>query len=71
MVMPESFPGLLMRRQIDNREDELLNSRVLFLMTYGTTLNFQDLFDSHQLAESIATVAGSYLCVVYVIAYSR
>ncbi|KAG7002200.1 hypothetical protein G7Y79_00028g062210 [Physcia stellaris] len=36
-----------------NREDELLNSRVLFLMTYGTTLSFHDLFDHHQLADSI------------------
>ena len=33
-------------------------------MTYGTTLNFGDLFDDHQLAESIATVMPLFLIAV-------
>ncbi|KAL8738381.1 MAG: hypothetical protein Q9181_000803 [Wetmoreana brouardii] len=41
------------RLKNDNREDELLNSRILFLMTYNTTLDFGELFDDYQLAESI------------------
>ncbi|KAL8781328.1 MAG: hypothetical protein Q9194_000419 [Teloschistes cf. exilis] len=39
----------------DNREDELLYSRILFLMTYNTTLDFCELFDDYQLAESICS----------------
>ncbi|KAI4246519.1 MAG: hypothetical protein L6R40_001882 [Gallowayella cf. fulva] len=41
------------RLKNDNREDELLNSRILFFMTYDTTLDFSKLFDECQLAESI------------------
>ncbi|KAL8942060.1 MAG: hypothetical protein Q9216_001872 [Gyalolechia sp. 2 TL-2023] len=41
------------RLKSDNRDDELLNSRILFLMTYNTTLDFDDIFKDHQLAESI------------------
>ncbi|KAL8927823.1 MAG: hypothetical protein Q9172_001196 [Xanthocarpia lactea] len=41
------------RLKNDNREDELLNSRILFLLTYDTTLDFSQLFDEYQLAESI------------------
>ncbi|KAL9605154.1 MAG: hypothetical protein Q9219_000088 [cf. Caloplaca sp. 3 TL-2023] len=41
------------RLKNDNREDELLNSRILFLMTYNTNLDFDDIFKNHQLAESI------------------
>ncbi|KAI4133420.1 MAG: hypothetical protein LQ338_000156 [Usnochroma carphineum] len=36
-----------------NREDELLYSRILFLTTYDTTLDFEDIFTNHHLAESI------------------
>ncbi|KAL8674338.1 MAG: hypothetical protein Q9168_001267 [Polycauliona sp. 1 TL-2023] len=36
-----------------NREDELLYSRMLFLLTYETTFDFIQLFDECQLAESI------------------
>lgn len=42
--------------QNDNREDELLTSRVLFLSTYDTKLDFDDLFNNHQLAESMNQV---------------
>ncbi|KAL8809044.1 MAG: hypothetical protein Q9223_003498 [Gallowayella weberi] len=41
------------RLKNDSREDELLNSRILFLITYDTTFDFSDLFDNYQLAESI------------------
>ncbi|MCJ1224808.1 hypothetical protein MMC12_001453 [Toensbergia leucococca] len=37
----------------DNREDELLNSRILFLLTYESTLDFDDLIEHHLLAESM------------------
>lgn len=47
---------MLKNSQNDNREDELLNSRILFLMTYGTRLDFSALFDQQQLAESITAV---------------
>lgn len=43
------------RLKNDNREDELLNSRILFLMTYDTTLDFTALFDHQQLAESVVS----------------
>ncbi|KAL8993398.1 MAG: hypothetical protein Q9169_006376 [Polycauliona sp. 2 TL-2023] len=36
-----------------NKEDELLNSRILFLLTYETAFDFSQLFEEHQLAESI------------------
>ncbi|KAL8695436.1 MAG: hypothetical protein Q9218_000014 [Villophora microphyllina] len=39
--------------QNDNREDELLYSRILFLLTYNTTLDFSEVFDDYHLAESI------------------
>ncbi|KAL8808329.1 MAG: hypothetical protein Q9182_000149 [Xanthomendoza sp. 2 TL-2023] len=41
------------RLKNDSREDELLNSRILFLITYDTAFDFSDLFDNYQLAESI------------------
>ncbi|KAL8709079.1 MAG: hypothetical protein Q9220_006100 [cf. Caloplaca sp. 1 TL-2023] len=44
------------RLKNDNREDELLNSRILFLMTYNTTYDFDELFEDYQLAESIHSV---------------
>lgn len=37
----------------DNREDELLNSRILFLVSYDKTLDFNELFDNNDLAGSI------------------
>ncbi|CAO1596496.1 MAG: hypothetical protein LQ349_003735 [Xanthoria aureola] len=41
------------RLKNDNREDELLNSRILFLLTYDTAFDFSQLFEEYQLAESI------------------
>ncbi|KAL8854268.1 MAG: hypothetical protein Q9221_000982 [Calogaya cf. arnoldii] len=41
------------RLKNDNREDELLNSRILFLLTYDTAFDFTQLFDEYQLGESI------------------
>ncbi|SLM33786.1 Guanine nucleotide exchange factor, Ric8 [Lasallia pustulata] len=41
------------RLKNDNRDDEFLVSRILFLMTYDTNLNFDGLFEHHQLSESI------------------
>ncbi|OTB01225.1 hypothetical protein M426DRAFT_221857 [Hypoxylon sp. CI-4A] len=37
----------------DNRDDEFLVSRVLFLTTYGTNMNLIDLIDKHHLADAI------------------
>ncbi|KAI1384314.1 guanine nucleotide exchange factor [Hypoxylon trugodes] len=37
----------------DNRDDEFLASRLLFLTTYGTNMNLAELIDKHQLADSI------------------
>lgn len=39
----------------DNSDDEFLLSRILFLMTYGTTANFQELIKKNRLADSINT----------------
>ncbi|KAF2233259.1 hypothetical protein EV356DRAFT_524585 [Viridothelium virens] len=38
---------------LDNRDDEFLLGRILFLMTYDTTLNFEDLIKNIHLDESI------------------
>ena len=45
--------------QNDNRDDEFLASRILFLMTYNTTLDFNPLFDDYQLGDSINAVRNS------------
>lgn len=37
----------------DDRDDEFLVSRVIFLTTYGTNANIPELIDKHQLAETI------------------
>ncbi|TKA77070.1 hypothetical protein B0A49_03431 [Cryomyces minteri] len=41
------------RLKIDNRDDEFLVSRILFLMTYNTDVDFNQLKREHQIAESI------------------
>ncbi|MCJ1477990.1 hypothetical protein MMC13_006665 [Lambiella insularis] len=48
-------PKAAERIKNDNRDDEFLGSRLLFLTTYETNLDFEDLFENHQLAESINT----------------
>ncbi|KAJ9640469.1 hypothetical protein H2199_006008 [Coniosporium tulheliwenetii] len=40
-------------KETDNRDDEFLVSRILFLLTYETNINFENLVDQHQLADSI------------------
>ena len=42
--------------QNDNRDDEFLISRILFLMTYDTNLDYEKLVAAHQLAESVNQV---------------
>lgn len=42
--------------QEDNSDDEFLASRLLFLTTYGSGLDFDKLFDSYFLGESINNV---------------
>lgn len=41
------------RLKIDDRDDEFLASRLLFLLTYNTKLDFEVLFNQHDLADSI------------------
>lgn len=41
------------RLKIDNRDDEFLISRILFLLTYNTTVDFDLLISKHNLTESI------------------
>ncbi len=45
-----------MSLQSDNLEDQLLQSRILFLLSYGNTLDFNQLFDENELAETINMV---------------
>ena len=45
--------------QNENQDDEFLLSRVLFLTTYETTLNFDHLCDGHNLVENINAVSFS------------
>jgi len=40
--------------QNDTRDDEFLVSRIIFLATYGTTIDLVNLIDEHGLAETIA-----------------
>ena len=42
--------------QNDNRDDEFLISRILFLTTYNTNLDFERLIDQYHLADNINTV---------------
>lgn len=41
------------RLKADDRDDEFLISRILFLLTYGTNFDFEPLLNEHQLIESI------------------
>lgn len=55
-ILAEARNTGLMMGQVDNRDDEFLISRILFLMTYDTTLDFDQLNAEHQLADSINKV---------------
>lgn len=64
-IQSEVFDFLrLTRRQSDNREDEFLLGRILFLMTYDTTLNFETLIKENHLDESINEVKQRMLMPV-------
>ena len=46
-------PKAAERLKIDNRDDEFLISRMLFLLTYNTKIDFETLVEQNQLADSI------------------
>ena len=46
-------PKAAERLKIDDRDDEFLISRILFLMTYNTKVDFEGLVEQQQLADSI------------------
>ncbi|SMR50857.1 unnamed protein product [Zymoseptoria tritici ST99CH_1A5] len=46
-------PKAAERLKVDNRDDEFLVARMLFLLTYKTKIDFGALINQHQLAESI------------------
>lgn len=46
-------PKLSDRLKVDNRDDEFLASRILFLLTYNTKVDFDKLVEHNHLAESI------------------
>lgn len=44
------------RLRIDDRNDEFLISRIIFLLTYKTTVDLVELVKKHELASSICRV---------------
>lgn len=46
-------PKAAERLKVDDRDDEFLISRMLFLLTYNTKVDFEDLIEQNRLAESI------------------
>lgn len=44
------------RLRIDDRNDEFLISRIIFLLTYKTTVDLVELVEKHELASSICRV---------------
>ena len=46
-------PKAAERLKVDDRDDEFLTSRMLFLLTYNTKVDFEELVEQHQLVESI------------------
>ncbi|KAK4506332.1 hypothetical protein PRZ48_000062 [Zasmidium cellare] len=46
-------PKAAERLKVDNRDDEFLISRILFLLTYNTKIDFEVLVNEHKLADSI------------------
>ncbi|KAJ5610623.1 hypothetical protein N7510_007342 [Penicillium lagena] len=41
------------RLKVDNSEDEMVASRILFFATYDTTMNYDDLINKHSLGDNI------------------
>ncbi|KAL6716475.1 hypothetical protein ACLMJK_006042 [Lecanora helva] len=52
-LVNEGYAPAVAKRLRGSLEDELLCSRILFLLTYETTFNFEDLFNNASLASSI------------------
>lgn len=46
-------PKAAERLKVDNRDDEFLSARILFLLTYNTRVDFEKLVAENQLADSI------------------
>lgn len=46
-------PKAAVRLKVDDRDDEFLISRILFLLTYNTKINFEELIENNELAQSI------------------
>ncbi|RKF62184.1 Synembryn-A [Erysiphe neolycopersici] len=44
----------------DNREDEFLTSRILFLTTYGTNIDLEKLIDQYRIADNICINIGRH-----------
>lgn len=50
----------------DNSEDEMVISRILFLSTYDTTMDFEKLINENSLGNNINNVSGdSAFCFIY------
>lgn len=58
-MLPVVVLLVLINGQSENSEDEMAISRILFLSTYHTTMDFQKLINDHALAANIHYV--SYL----------
>ncbi|KAK8432252.1 guanine nucleotide exchange factor [Phyllosticta citricarpa] len=52
--------GVAEPAQCDNADDEFLASRILFLLTYDTNLNFDDLMKNNQLGDAIMQNVGRH-----------
>ncbi|QUC23705.1 uncharacterized protein UV8b_07946 [Ustilaginoidea virens] len=50
--------------KVDNWDNEFLLSRILFLSTYGTTIDLTDLIENHQLAEHIVNNLERHVTVL-------
>jgi Guanine nucleotide exchange factor synembryn. len=52
--------------QVDNSEDEMVTSRILFLSTYDTDLDFEALIKKHGLGDNV-----NYVCPAVSLGYSE
>jgi hypothetical protein len=57
--------SILTYRKNNDKEDEFLISRILFLLTYGTNVDFENLIDQQHLAESINRVSVVFTFIQY------
>lgn len=54
VLVDTGYAGKLAERlKTDSSDDEMITSRILFLMTYDTTLDFEILISKHSLAENV------------------